>query len=39
MEQTLRFANAAGAHVAARLACAPEMPTPDEVERLLRDAR
>jgi 5-dehydro-2-deoxygluconokinase len=30
-----RFANAAGAHVAARLACADAMPTEDEVRELL----
>jgi 5-dehydro-2-deoxygluconokinase len=39
LERTLRFANAAGAHVAARLACAPEMPTADEVEKLLGEAQ
>jgi 5-dehydro-2-deoxygluconokinase len=33
--ETIRFANAAGAHVAARLACADEMPTEDEVRELL----
>jgi len=32
---TVRFANAAGAHVAARLACADAMPTVAEVEALL----
>ncbi len=37
LERTLRFANAAGAHVAARLACAQAMPTADEVETLLGD--
>jgi 5-dehydro-2-deoxygluconokinase len=36
--KTIRFANAAGAHVAARLACADEMPTEGEVEALLVDA-
>jgi 5-dehydro-2-deoxygluconokinase len=36
LARVLRFANAAGAHVAARLACAPAMPTEDEVELLLR---
>jgi 5-dehydro-2-deoxygluconokinase len=36
--RTVRFANAAGAHVAARLACADEMPTEAEVEALLVDA-
>jgi 5-dehydro-2-deoxygluconokinase len=36
LERTLRFANAAGAIVASRLACADAMPTVDEVESLLR---
>jgi 5-dehydro-2-deoxygluconokinase len=36
--RTIRFANAAGAHVASRLACADEMPTEAEVEALLVDA-
>ncbi len=35
LERTLRFANAAGAIVASRLACADAMPTRDEVERLV----
>ena len=35
LEQMLRFANAAGAHVASRLGCADEMPSLDEVEELL----
>jgi 5-dehydro-2-deoxygluconokinase len=35
IERTLRFANAAGAIVASRLACADAMPTADEVEALL----
>ena len=35
LERTLRFANAAGALVAARLGCADDMPTADEVEELL----
>ncbi|MFI9593341.1 5-dehydro-2-deoxygluconokinase [Nonomuraea sp. NPDC052265] len=35
LERTLRFANAAGAIVAGRLACAPAMPTADEVEAVL----
>ncbi|WP_219463362.1 5-dehydro-2-deoxygluconokinase [Nonomuraea rhizosphaerae] len=35
LERTIRFANAAGAHVAARLACADAMPTTDEVLALL----
>lgn len=34
-ERTLRFANAAGAHVAARLACSDAMPTAAEVYALL----
>ena len=34
-ERTIRFANAAGAIVASRLACADDMPTDDEVEELL----
>jgi 5-dehydro-2-deoxygluconokinase len=35
LERTMRFANAAGAYVAARLACADAMPDQAEVERLL----
>ncbi|MDR8410755.1 5-dehydro-2-deoxygluconokinase [Nonomuraea sp. 3-1Str] len=35
LERTVRFANAAGAYVAARLACADAMPTTDEVLALL----
>lgn len=35
LEQTLRFANAAGALVASRLGCADEMPTVSEVDELL----
>jgi 5-dehydro-2-deoxygluconokinase len=35
LERMLRFANAAGALVASRLGCADDMPTPEEVERLL----
>jgi 5-dehydro-2-deoxygluconokinase len=34
-EKTLRYANAAGAIVASRLACADDMPTREEVEQLL----
>ena len=34
-KRTIRFANAAGAIVASRLACADDMPTEDEVEELL----
>jgi 5-dehydro-2-deoxygluconokinase len=35
LERTLRFANAAGAIVAGRLACAPAMPTTEEVDAML----
>jgi 5-dehydro-2-deoxygluconokinase len=35
LERTMRFANAAGALVARRLACADAMPTEDEVEELM----
>ena len=35
LEQTIRFANAAGALVASRLGCADDMPTATEVEELL----
>lgn len=35
LERTVRFANAAGAIVAARLACSTAMPFPDEVEEVL----
>ena len=38
LERVLRYANAAGAHVAARLLCADEMPTAAEVEELLAHA-
>ena len=38
LERLLSFANAAGALVASRLACADAMPTPDEVDRLLESA-
>jgi len=38
LDRVLRFANAAGALVASRLACADAMPTTDEVEALLREA-
>jgi 5-dehydro-2-deoxygluconokinase len=38
LEQTLRFANAAGALVAAQLACSEAMPTVDEVERAMKEA-
>jgi 5-dehydro-2-deoxygluconokinase len=34
-ETMIRYANAAGAIVASRLACADDMPTPEEVEKLL----
>jgi 5-dehydro-2-deoxygluconokinase len=36
--RTIRYANAAGAIVASRLACADDMPTRDEVERLLEES-
>ncbi|MGW5159092.1 5-dehydro-2-deoxygluconokinase [Nonomuraea wenchangensis] len=36
LERAIRFANAAGAFVAARLACADAMPTTAEVEELLK---
>jgi 5-dehydro-2-deoxygluconokinase len=36
--RTIRYANAAGAIVASRLACAADMPTRDEVERLLEES-
>ncbi|MCZ7415892.1 MULTISPECIES: 5-dehydro-2-deoxygluconokinase [unclassified Streptomyces] len=35
LKRVLRYANAAGALVASRLACSAAMPTPDEVEELL----
>ncbi|MFB7465914.1 5-dehydro-2-deoxygluconokinase [Streptomyces sp. NPDC056224] len=35
LERTMRFANAAGAIVASRLACSAAMPFPDEVEEVL----
>jgi 5-dehydro-2-deoxygluconokinase len=35
LERTMRFANAAGAIVAGKLACAPAMPTTGEVEQVL----
>ncbi|MEU9171173.1 5-dehydro-2-deoxygluconokinase [Streptomyces sp. NPDC048420] len=35
LERTVRYANAAGAHVAARLACSSAMPTQAEVDTLL----
>jgi 5-dehydro-2-deoxygluconokinase len=35
LTRVLRFANAAGAIVAGRLACAPAMPTTDEVDQML----
>lgn len=38
LPRILMFANAAGAIVASRLACADAMPTPDEVEALMREA-
>ncbi|MBT2384788.1 5-dehydro-2-deoxygluconokinase [Streptomyces sp. ISL-11] len=36
LERTLRYANAAGALVASRIACSSAMPTPREVEELLK---
>ncbi|HZG05613.1 MAG TPA: 5-dehydro-2-deoxygluconokinase [Streptomyces sp.] len=36
LDHTMRYANAAGALVASRLACSPAMPTESEVEDLLR---
>jgi 5-dehydro-2-deoxygluconokinase len=38
LEQTLRYANAAGAIVASRLECSTAMPMPAEVEALLTDS-
>ena len=38
LERTLRFANAAGAIVASRLACADAMPDESEVQALLEEA-
>lgn len=38
IERTLRFANGAGAYVAARLACSAAMPTADEVDELTGEA-
>ena len=38
LEQVLRFANAAGAIVASRLACSDAMPTTDEVEIFVKEA-
>lgn len=38
LEQTLRFANAAGAYVAGRLFCAPDMPTTPQVENMMEHA-
>jgi 5-dehydro-2-deoxygluconokinase len=35
LERMLRFANAAGAVVAGRMACADAMPTTDELEEIL----
>jgi 5-dehydro-2-deoxygluconokinase len=39
LERTLRFANAAGAIVASRLACADAMPVADEVEAKMSEAQ
>ncbi|MGE5764275.1 MAG: 5-dehydro-2-deoxygluconokinase [Mycobacterium leprae] len=38
VERVMRFANAAGAIVASRLACSDAMPTAEEVEALLKEA-
>ncbi len=38
LRKVIEFANAAGAIVAGKLACAPAMPTSEEVERVLSDA-
>ena len=38
LEHLLRFANAAGAIVASRLACSDAMPTADEVEIFVKEA-
>jgi 5-dehydro-2-deoxygluconokinase len=37
IERMMRFANAAGAIVAGRLACSDAMPTTEEVDELLKD--
>jgi 5-dehydro-2-deoxygluconokinase len=37
-ERMVRYANAAGAIVASRLACADDMPTPEEVEKTMEEA-
>jgi 5-dehydro-2-deoxygluconokinase len=37
-EKSIRYANAAGAIVASRLACADDMPTREEVEQLLKES-
>jgi 5-dehydro-2-deoxygluconokinase len=36
---TIDYANAAGAIVASRLACADDMPTREEVQKLLRESK
>lgn len=38
LDRVVRFANAAGAHVAARLACSSAMPTSEEVRALMGEA-
>lgn len=38
LERMLRFANAAGAHVATRIACSDAMPTVEQVEALMGEA-
>ena len=39
LERTLRQANAAGAFVASRLACADDMPTREELDALVEEVR
>jgi len=39
LEETLRYASAAGAIVASRLSCSEAMPTDDEVRKLLEGER
>ncbi|MER0445827.1 5-dehydro-2-deoxygluconokinase [Streptomyces sp. Edi4] len=39
LDRVMRYANAAGAIVASRLACSSAMPTPAEVERVLKGGR
>ena len=37
LERTLRFANAAGAYVAGQLSCSDAMPTPEQVEQIMKE--